>query len=286
MIDAISRSWMATKVSFGVMKKDKELLLFPILGGIFSLLFTFALLFPNIISGLLAQGGNMKFTAMEYIFLFITYFGLAFVATFFNVCVVYTAKTRFEGGNATFFESIGFAFKKIHLIFVWSIVSATVGLLLRILDKIAENTKGTGRILLKLLRALLGVMWSLLTVFVVPAMVYQGIGPFAAIKKSVQTFRKTWGENLIRRIGLGLMQSFFIVLGIIVGGILIFLVSGLGVGAMVIVGVCLLVYLIIVFAVFSVANTIFSTALYVYAEQGTIPEGFSQHTLHDSIRSR
>ena len=85
------------------------------------------------------QGENGQLNNLQLFILFLTYLGLAFIATFFNVCVVYTTKKRFEGGNATFGESVEFAFSKIHLIFAWSLVAATVGLLLRILDNIADN---------------------------------------------------------------------------------------------------------------------------------------------------
>jgi hypothetical protein len=67
---------------------------------------------------------------VQYAIIFLTYLGLAFIATFFNVCVVYTVKIRFEGGNATFMESLKFALSKIGLIFYWSLISATVGLVL------------------------------------------------------------------------------------------------------------------------------------------------------------
>jgi len=50
-----------------------------------------------------------------------------------------------------------------------------------------------------------GVGWGLITAFVIPLMVYQDIGPIDAIKRSGAIFKKTWGENLIRVFGVGLM---------------------------------------------------------------------------------
>ena len=43
---AFSRSWTITKLSFGVINKDRELLLFPILGGLLSILYIIALISP------------------------------------------------------------------------------------------------------------------------------------------------------------------------------------------------------------------------------------------------
>src|SRR5258708_38447565 len=133
-MNAFSRSWHLTKLTFDVINKDRELLWFALLSFLFSAVFAIAMIFPTVIAALLEQGvstDSMGF--FEYLILFITYFGLAFIATFFNVCVVYTTKIRFEGGNATFGESLKFAFSKAGLIAQWSLLSASVGLLLRVL---------------------------------------------------------------------------------------------------------------------------------------------------------
>ena len=37
MFNTFGRSWELTKLSFRVIKEDKELLLFPLLGGLFSI---------------------------------------------------------------------------------------------------------------------------------------------------------------------------------------------------------------------------------------------------------
>lgn len=283
---AFGRSWEITKISFSTINKDKEMLLFPIFGAIFSIIFALVMLFPTIITKLLG-GVSVVFGAMEYAVIFITYFGLAFIAVFFNVCVVYTAKTRFEGGNATFFESIGFAFSKIHLIFLWSLVSASVGLLLKILENIGQKSGKAGKAILAITRAILGAVWSIITIFVVPAMVYHHMGPFAAIGKSVRTLRKTWGESLIRYIGLGLAQFVFIILGAVFTIIAFFifgaLLGGAGIAATVVVAI---IYFVGLFLVFGAANTVFNTALYVYADQGIVPHGFKAEIMHEAFKTR
>ena len=121
MANVFSRSWEITKISFRVISKDKELLIYPILASIFSLIFSIAILIPTIFIGWINNGIpediSAAFGLIEYLIIFATYLGLALIATFFNVCVVYTVKTRFEGGNATLGSSFKFAFSKFHLIF-------------------------------------------------------------------------------------------------------------------------------------------------------------------------
>jgi len=282
---AFGRSWAITKTSFAVIGKDKEMLLFPLLAGFFSLAFGAALLVPTVIVGWAEDTtGSYALAAVDYVLIFISYFVLAFIATFFNVCTVHTAKTRFEGGDATFFDSIKMSLSKIHLILAWSLLSASVGLLLRILDRVAQRSGLVGRIIIGILVSLLGMAWSIVTIFVVPAMVYEGVGPFEAIKRSTQTLRQTWGESLIRHYGLGLAQLPFIILGVLLAVGLFMGLGGLGTTGIIAATVVTAVYFVLLFLVFSVANTVFNVALYAYAngqpfelfETETLAGAFSQ----------
>lgn len=287
MAGAFKRSWELTKLSLEVIKKDKELLAFPILASIFSFIFIIAMIFPMVLSPLLSGDTPGIRGTVDYIIVFLLYLGLAFIATFFNVCVVYTAKKRFEGGNATFSESISFAFSKLHLIFSWSIISAIVGLILRIIDDIAERMGGIGEIIVKIINSIIGAAWSLITIFVVPGMVYHGYGPFAAIKNSASMFKKTWGENLIRAFGFGIMQLIFFILGVVVGVLLIFTGAMMNSGWMILASVVfMIIYFIAVIVIFSLANNVYSTALYVYAEKGKIPAGFTKEVMESSFAKK
>ena len=281
-----ARSKQITRMCFEVIRADKEMLLFPLLAGIFSIAFALAMLFPTIIVHILRHE-HVVFEPLHYVLTFVTYLGLAFVATFFNVCTVYTTKVRLEGGDATFGQSIGFALSRIHLILAWSLVAATVGLLLHMLDNMARRVGGIGKLLLAILRSLLGAAWSLITIFVVPAMVYEGLGPFAAIKRSIETLKATWGESLIRYYGLGFVQFVLLLPAFIVMGAMIPAMDG-GVPAEVGLGVWALgfVYIMAVILVFQVANTVFNTALYVYAGQGRVPTGFDAEVMKGAFQQK
>lgn len=287
-MNAFSRSWMITKLTFSVINKDRELLWFALLSFVFSAIFAVAMIFPSIVPSLLEKGfSEESLEAYQYLLLFITYFGLAFIATFFNVCVVYTTRIRFEGGNATFDESLRFAFSRIGLIAQWSLLSASVGLLLRVLHNLASRLGRIGEIVAKIVISLLGMAWSIMTIFVVPVLVYEGVGPFAAIKKSAQVIRKTWGESLIRSIGLGLVQLlvFFAILAgsaaltFAMGSAFGFagLLIGAGIGSLL---------LLLAGLIFNVATTIFNTALYVYANNQIVAEGFNEDVMKGAFRQK
>jgi hypothetical protein len=289
-----SRSWKLTKLSFSVILQDKELLVLPILSLIFSLAVMVVTWLP-----LGAWIPTMKEGEDHTLFFlgifFVLYFALNFTALFFNVCAVYIIKQRLEGGDGTLWQSFAFALSRLHWIAGWSLITTTMGLLLKFLERLASNRKGNAVmsvIASAVARALLGglkLTWSVATLFVVPVMVYKDLGPIRSIQESKQMLRKTWGESLVREFGLG--ATFFLVL--LLGSAPIVGVGYWSYSSNVqspvywifIVGI-LTAYICLVSAVFSVANTVYNTALYAYADTGKTPNGFSDLALTDAFRGK
>ena len=246
------------------------------------------MIFPTLVPTLMEEGVSQdSMQLFEYAIVFVTYFGLALIATFFNVCVVYTTKVRFEGGNATFGESLNFAASRIGVIVQWSLLSATVGLLLRVLHNIASRFGKVGQLISNIVIGLLGMTWSILSIFVIPTLVYEGVGPVEAVKRSAGVIKKTWGESLIKSIGLGIIQflTLFLVL-VSCAGLTYLLIAAFGTPGLfagIAIGAALL---LLTGLIFTVANTIFNTALYVYANQKTIASGFSEDVIRGAFRQK
>ena len=284
-MNVFARSWQLTKLTFGVINKDKELLVFALLSFVVSSLYTVAMMVPAVLPLVTETDWSPEMqTYVQLAVVFVTYFGLAFIATFFNVCTVFTAKTRFEGGNATFGQSLGFAFSRLGRIAQWSLVSATVGLILYLIQEATRRLGKIGKFIGDLVVGLFGMAWSVITLFVVPVLVYENKGPFASIKKSVQVIQKTWGESLVKGIGLGLVQFLVFLLLIAATGASAYylyttyelpgLLVALGVGGFL---------LLLAGLVFAVASTVFNTALYVYAETGKVADGFNTAVLDGAV---
>ncbi|HCX24874.1 MAG: hypothetical protein CMB80_34200 [Flammeovirgaceae bacterium] len=287
-MNVFSRSWQITKMSFSVINKDRELLAFALLSFVFSAIFSIAMIVPSVLSDVLNQGRSVgELEVYQYIIIFATYFGLAFIATFFNVCVVYTAKIRFEGGNATFGESIRFAFSRIGLIVRWSLLSASVGLLLNVLERAVSSFGKVGEIVGRIIIGLMGAAWSIATIFVVPILVYDGLGPIDAVKKSMSAVKETWGENIVRSIGLGLMTFFAYVIVIAGGvGLTILLANSFDVAGMItgiVIGGCLLLFTGLLF---KVAGTVFTTALFVYANEKIVASDYDSALIEGAFKPK
>ncbi len=284
-MEVFSRSWEITKLSYAVMKKDKELLMFPVLALIFSVIFILVILFPTVII-ILISGDKLVFGLIQYLAIFIIYLGLAFIATFFNVCTVYTIKKRFEGGNSKSSEAIKFAFSKIYLIFLWSLLAATVGLILKLIEGAAQRIKGVGGLIVNLIQGFLGMAWSIITLFVIPSIVYKNMTPINAIKNSVGVLKRTWGESLIRVFGLGFAEFLFIIAGIIVLIPLFFISAVMGIFGILFILLLAIIYFVGVALIFSVMNSVFNTALYVYGETGKVPSEFNERVIKNAFKTK
>lgn len=280
-MDKFSRSWEITKLTFSIIKKDKTMLLFPLLSSIFSILFVLALIVPAIFLPFLTNGVVNEVTV--FAILFVLYFGLAFLATFFNVCVVYYTKETFANKEVTFSNTLGFAFSNIGLIAAWALVSATVSVLIRVLENATRRMGGIGQIISRMILAGAAMGWAIATVFVIPSIVYDKKTPFAAIKQSVGVLRKTWGESLIRYVGLGMIQGLITILG---GALLLFL-AFISFTISITLGIIMLVvfvlFLVVVSLVFQIANDVFNTALFEFAQTGKVPSGYDQKSLQDAF---
>ncbi|HTA75862.1 MAG TPA: DUF6159 family protein [bacterium] len=288
-----SRSWALTKLSFSVISDDKELLVFPFLSAFFSVLVLGAFWLP--LRLFIQEPSQINRSSVVFWgCLFVLYFILTLLSTFFSVCAVHIIKKRLDGGTEGLSESFAFAFSRMNLIIGWSLVSATVSTLLRMLESAVNSRRENNPMglvvgfIVSLFVVGVKVSWSIVTLFVIPAMVYKDLGPFEAIKDSTQTIKKTWGESLVRNYGLGLIQFFVLLFGL---GILVLLAIGLGIGAgstmgVIIMGALAVAYIVVVFAVFSMADTVYNTALYAYAATGQIPQGFDREVLEQAFKTK
>lgn len=260
----IGTGWQLTKTSLGVLRKDKELLLFPLLSGL-----TIIGILAIFIAGMFVSVGFSAAFGGDATWLFgvlmVLYYMVSFfIAFFFNAAIIGAATIRLNGGNPTVGDGLRIARENIGRIFLWALFAATVAMILR---AIQERLGFIGKIII----GLVGVAWSLATYFVVPVLIYEKLGPWAAVKRSAHLFRTTWGESLVGGFSMG---AVFVLLGLagILAPLLGFLVGsvvGLLVGIVV-----LIVYWVALGLVASAASSILVAALYRYATTGQVAEGF------------
>lgn len=280
MFERFSRSWNLIKASAGVLSKDKELLVFPLLSTICSLIVLAAFVLPALGMGALdnLHSGSAGTQVGVYVLAFLFYLVQYFVIFFFNSALVGAAMIRLDGGNPTVGDGLGIAFRKLVPILGYAAIAATVGLILRSMQ---ERAGFLGRIAI----GLIGVAWTVATFLVVPVLVTRNIGPIDALKESATLLKKTWGENLIGQGGVGVVFGLFYALLAVVGIVAIALV-GAGTQNALLAGVtaAIVAFAFVLTALIQAAlSGIYSAALYRYATAQETPAGFDSQLLQHSF---
>ena len=259
----IRRSYAIFVESLRVLGKDKEILIFPLLSGIITIVAFSTMVFAGLTSGLLRefQAGNRVF---GYVVLFVWYFVSWFIVLFFNVAVIACANIRLRGGDPTIADGFRASMQHVGRIAAWALVSATVGIILRV---IAERAKIVG----KIISGLLGAVWSIATYFIVPVMIFEGRSIGDSVKQSTELIKKTWGESLVAAGGIGAFIMLLAVGGLVLPIAAMFISAT---AAFIALGI-MVMYWIALSIVSAALSGIFRTALYLYAAEGRAPEGFT-----------
>jgi hypothetical protein len=117
-------------------------------------------------------------------------------------------------------------------------------------------------------------------------MIFEEVSVIDSIKKSGGLFKKTWGENVVGQMSMGLFFFVLFMLGIvpIIIGVLFLLANLWQVFAALI---CLTFLYWIALAILSASlNGIYTTALYNYATKGMVPQGFSEDVIKSAWKPK
>jgi hypothetical protein len=269
-VGSIWRGFRLAKASWTVVRDDRELLLLPVVSFFCSLLVMAVFGLGMVGVGLPRDGEPVK--PAIYVLGFVMYVLLSFVTIFFNAAVIGTAMKRLKGEEASIKDGLALARQHLGPIFLWALITATVGMILRALQ---ERAGLVGRVLI----GIIGIAWTVLTFFVVPVLLYEDAGVGEAIKRSGSIFRQRWGEQFIGNATIGL--AIFLV------AIPVVLVGGLITAAAPLVGIPLLVLAVgALMAVGSACTGVFNAALYRYATTGEASGAFSIDDMNASFRPR
>ena len=274
MFESFSRSFTLIRENWKVLSLDKEILLFPVLSGVALLIVLLSFVIPIFFSGLISSSGPLTLGSSVLPVLFLFYLLCYFIIIFFNAALIACARIRLTGGNPVFMDGIRSSMAHIVPIFIWSLVSATIGLILRILEGRFNNLIG------QIVLALIGAAWSLITYFVIPVMIFEEKGTFQAMKESIGLFRKAWGESIIGQASIGIVFVVLMLVGLIPVGIA--LLSG-SFTLFIILAAVYVVYLAILTVIASALQGIYNTALYLYAKTGSVPEAFTKEIVETAF---
>lgn len=261
------------KQSLAILRSNPSLAIFPVISSIAVVIASIPFALPLILTTV-NSGSHPVLGTMHYILGAVSYFVTYAVIIFFNTGLVACADKTMRGEPASVSDGIQVALARLPKILGWALIAATVG---QILKAIQERAGLIGTIV----AGIIGMAWNLVVFMVIPFIALENLGPIDALKASASKLKATWGEQLIGGVGLGLASLVFVVLPLFIG---IFAgVACLIAGLSPVVGIAFFVlgglWMLIGMAVVSCLTTIYQTAVFHYAQNGSICHGFSAEVI-------
>lgn len=290
-MDVVDRSSLVFKRAIQVLKSHKKLLLFPLIISVFS---WFIFLFFLVPIGLWESEyalTDMKFweavatawlptsaesdvhlSSVTYFLLASLYMVSMFMSTFFNVAFYNEIMNALNGRPVSIRGGLRLALSRLKSIFLWSLCTGIVGLILQSLE---QRAGFVGRWILKFI----GISWSVASVFVIPVIIREDkqSSPVRLLRTSAVMLKRSWGESIVGYVGLrcgaGIATCIFVV-AILCSMFLADLMDDrwMYYGGMGLSFVSILTFFYIV----GVVSSVYRVALYIYASEGVVPAAFDR----------
>lgn len=279
MFRKFSNSWRLAKESYGVLAQDRELMVFPVLSSVMTVILMLSFFIPvfAVLGSTDMEMSETTLQALGTFMLFMFYFIGYSVVLFCNTALLHCAKMRFEGGDPTVKDGMKAGMANLKNILGWAAIGGTIGV---ILANIEERLGFLGSII----RWVVGGAWTVITYFAVPVMIFEGVGPIEGIKRSKDIISKTWGETAVAAVGMRAAQSVFSL-----GGFLLLILSLIGAVMLqqvhiLTAGAVVTLFIWIASAVvFSCLSQIYCAALYVYATTNEPPSAFRREVFESAF---
>jgi hypothetical protein len=273
----LARSYALFVASLRVLRAHKGLAWFTVLAGVAGLFVAGAFLTPAFFLSHVEITDHGRLTAGSWVLLAAFYLVSAFVTIFFNAGLISQADVALRGGSPAVGAGLAAAASRWPALLGWAGISATVSAVLRAIE---ERLGFLGSIV----SGLVGLAWRLTTFLVLPVVMLEGAGVKTGVRRSVELFRRTWGENAAGGAGIGLI-GFILSLA----GYAVLLLAGFLLGGTATVFVCLglaIVWSVLVAVFTTTLSGIYQTALYRYAADGVVPGEFAAVDFAGAFRTR
>src|SRR5258705_10741462 len=135
IFEKLSNGWTISMNSLSVLKANKQLIIFPILSGV-----SMILIIGSFVVAMFASAGwdmgeiHEEGTIVNYILAFLFYLVNYFVVVFFNTALIEFTRDYFNGEVPSVKKGLQFSMSRLGSIFCWSLLAASVGLALRMLQ--------------------------------------------------------------------------------------------------------------------------------------------------------
>ena len=271
--------------AFNALKKDTRVLLVPLIAMLVNIVFFVGFIISWI---LLIPAMNIynATNTVDFVLGAVLYLAFACTQVFSQAILMSAANDIFEGKPADLSAAVRKAFSRFGSLFLFAVLEATVGLILR---AIAERLQGIGGALLRFIG---GLAWSIASYFAIPGILFDGLSPFKSIGESGRLIKAKWGTAMRVNVAAGalLALAIFASFGSIMGGLFVFANANSGVENTIVwpMGSTLLVAfgILLLFVAIFVQGAVLAflkVALFRFAKDQS-SAGFEQNTLASGFK--
>ncbi len=248
-----------------ILGSHKGLLWLPMISGLIG--FILFLILVLVFKGLDMNAKIIEFSNIGLIVLY--YSIIMFTITYSNFVMASAVIDIFEGK----YKGIRNAMKRVRSVLPQIIVFALLDVVLTIVFLLIKSRFRKKDMALDMYRS--GFNWNKSRSFLIPIVLYEGVGPIQAYKRAFILFFKKLGVRTLGRVTVGVTIILYIVGGLIISYLLIKLfISFKFVPILVI--ILFVLYLSFVFVYATTLQSILSVVLYRYATGKKIPENIKK----------
>lgn len=191
------------RVSFGVLRNNRRLLVFPLLGGAALALISGGVAVPTF----LRDWAEPSPSTFDVIFLGVGYLLLGFAFTLCSAAMICAVDDVLRGEPARIGVNYRRALRHWRRLLAWSLLNTTVLLLIRQLERIP--------IVGWIMDELFSTGWAVATYLALPAMMIDGLGVAEGTRRSARMLRETFSRQVYGSLWIALPMVLSVVIGFV-----------------------------------------------------------------------
>lgn len=263
----IARSWRLSGIAWRLVRSDRTILILAVLSSVFGAAGV-ALIYG--LSGMFSVHHHATDGRLALVTLILAY-PLTFVSVFFNTAIAAAASALLDGRRLSLHAALSVPARRIGQIALWSLFVTVVGVLI---EQIASRLPFFG----SLATRLVGLTWSLASMFAIPILATDGCSAPSCLKRSAGLVKKRWGEGISGNVIITAWTALAFVPTVVVIAVAFAATRGQP-GARAVTLALVVIAVVLVAAAGAVVRQTFGVVLYRYATTGSAVGGFAASDL-------
>lgn len=274
MFENVKQGWALGKQVRKLVFSDHDLVLYPILSAVM----VFAEMTAIFLSFFIFTGFSVNANGIGYIIsLFLFYLISTFTSTYILMALLLAFRAYASGHKISMGDAFSQTRQYAKLILEWAIFFSIVLLIVRLIE---QRLGAIGRLIFGLAA---GIAIGIATVFVVPVIMDNRVGPIKAIKLSAEFFVRNFGKTFG-----GFIYSDLYNLMFIASGIVLIIVGAFAAGISIVLGMAVIVFgfILLVFGIMMnfLTLNVFKLMLYDYVNGKGLPSGISEDLMRNAVK--